>query len=223
MSGRLPRRRPPSPDIPIPPECGEMIRRGALFALNVSGGKDSQAMSLLVAGVVKPRPDRSRPRSARRGRMARDDRAYRTHASRPRAADPRPRHLRQVAARLHRRTGPVPLPIGSLVYEFAQARTHRARAAALSQSPSPIRRAAGERHGHARGRECGARTFHQRAIAEGRFYEERVAASLSDLVFGQVFPELARAIAAAEPDAPLSEVREAALLLLYRANASRRT
>ena len=34
-----------------------------------------------------------------------------------------------------------------------------------------------------------ARTFHQRAIAEGRFYEERVAASLSDLVFGQVFPE----------------------------------
>ena len=54
------------------------------------------------------------------------------------------------------------------------------------------------------------------AIAEGRFYEERVAASLSDLVFGQVFPELARAIAAAEPDAPLSEVREAALLLLYR-------
>ena len=61
-----------------------------------------------------------------------------------------------------------------------------------------------------------ARTFHQRAIEEGRFYEERVAANLSDLVFGQVFPELARAIAAAEPDAPLSEVREAALLLLYR-------
>ena len=61
-----------------------------------------------------------------------------------------------------------------------------------------------------------ARTFHQRAIAEGRFYEERVAASLSDLVFGQVFPGLARAIVAAEPDAPLTEVREAALLLLYR-------
>ena len=53
-----------------------------------------------------------------------------------------------------------------------------------------------------------ARTFHQRAIAEGRFYEERVAASLSDLVFGQVFPELARAIAAAEPATPLPEVRE---------------
>ena len=61
-----------------------------------------------------------------------------------------------------------------------------------------------------------ARTFHQRAIAEGRFYEERVAASLSDLVFGQVFPGLARAISAAESDVPLPEVREAALLLLYR-------
>ena len=60
------------------------------------------------------------------------------------------------------------------------------------------------------------RTFHQRAIEEGRFYEERVAANLSALVFGQVFPELARAIAAAAPEAPLPEVREAALILLYR-------
>ena len=60
------------------------------------------------------------------------------------------------------------------------------------------------------------RTFHQRALAEGRFYEDRVAANLSDLVFGQVFPELARAIAAAAPAAPLQEAREAALILLYR-------
>ena len=59
-------------------------------------------------------------------------------------------------------------------------------------------------------------TFHQRAIAEGRFYQERVTASLSNLVFGQVFPNLARAIANAEPDASLSEVRDAALVLLYR-------
>ena len=36
------------------------------------------------------------------------------------------------------------------------------------------------------------------------------------MVFGQVFPELARAIAAAAPEAPLPEVREAALVLLYR-------
>ena len=41
------------------------------------------------------------------------------------------------------------------------------------------------------------RTFHQRAIDEGKFYEERVAENLSNLVFGTVFPALARAIAAA--------------------------
>ena len=60
------------------------------------------------------------------------------------------------------------------------------------------------------------RTFHQSAIEEGRFYEERVAANLSALVFGQVFPGLARAIKAGAPEAPLPEVREAALILLYR-------
>ena len=38
------------------------------------------------------------------------------------------------------------------------------------------------------------RTFHQRALDEGRFYEERVAANLSNLVFGSVFPLLAKAI-----------------------------
>ena len=60
------------------------------------------------------------------------------------------------------------------------------------------------------------RTFHERALEEGRFYEERVATNLSDLVFGQVFPDLSGAIAAAAPEAPLQEVREAALILLYR-------
>jgi hypothetical protein len=60
------------------------------------------------------------------------------------------------------------------------------------------------------------RTFHQRALDEGRFYEERVAANLSNLVFGVVFPELVSAIAAAAPNAQMQEVREAALILLYR-------
>jgi hypothetical protein len=60
------------------------------------------------------------------------------------------------------------------------------------------------------------RTFHQRAIDEGKYYEERVAENLSNLVFGTVFPELAKAIAAVAPAAPLQEVREAALILLYR-------
>lgn len=61
-----------------------------------------------------------------------------------------------------------------------------------------------------------ARTFHQRALDEGKFYEERVAANLSNLVFGTVFPELVTAIANAAPEAGLQEVREAALILLYR-------
>ena len=61
-----------------------------------------------------------------------------------------------------------------------------------------------------------SRTFHQRALDEGRFHQERVAADLSDLVFGRVFPELTRAIAREAPDAPLGEVRDAALVVLYR-------
>ena len=61
-----------------------------------------------------------------------------------------------------------------------------------------------------------SRTLHQRALDEGRFHQERVAANLSGLVFGRVFPELARAIAAEAPDAPLAEVRDAALVVLYR-------
>lgn len=61
-----------------------------------------------------------------------------------------------------------------------------------------------------------ALTFHERALEEGQFYEQRVAANLSALVFGQVFPNIVRAIASAAPAAPLQEVREAALILLYR-------
>jgi hypothetical protein len=60
------------------------------------------------------------------------------------------------------------------------------------------------------------RTFHQRALEEGRYYEERVASDLSELVFGQIYPLLARSIASEARDAPLDEVRDAALVLLYR-------
>lgn len=61
-----------------------------------------------------------------------------------------------------------------------------------------------------------ARTFHLAALEEGKFYEERVAQNLSSLVFDQAFPALSRAIATSAPDAELQEVREAALILLYR-------
>jgi hypothetical protein len=60
------------------------------------------------------------------------------------------------------------------------------------------------------------RSFHERARAAATFYEERVAASLSKLVFEQVFPDLAGAIAEAAPYASLEDVRQASLVLLYR-------
>ena len=39
-------------DIPVPPRCGEMIRTGALIAVNTSGRKDSQAMTILRSRIV---------------------------------------------------------------------------------------------------------------------------------------------------------------------------
>ena len=59
-------------------------------------------------------------------------------------------------------------------------------------------------------------TFHQRAIDECRYFEAKVAEDISQLVFGSVFPGLAAAIAECAPEAPLDEIREAALILLYR-------
>ena len=59
-------------------------------------------------------------------------------------------------------------------------------------------------------------TFHERAIAEARYHRERVATSLSAVVFESVFPDLVRALAEAAPDAPLDEVRDAGLVVLYR-------
>ena len=72
-----------------------------------------------------------------------------------------------------------------------------------------------------------SRTFHQLAMDQGRRYEKRVANSLYEQIFqdrqnrdkqeeNPIFPELVAAIAAAAPDAPLPEVREAALVILYR-------
>lgn len=60
------------------------------------------------------------------------------------------------------------------------------------------------------------KTFHERAKSEAAFYEERVAASLAQVVFDQVFPSLARALAESAPEASLDDVRDAALILLYR-------
>jgi hypothetical protein len=67
------------------------------------------------------------------------------------------------------------------------------------------------------------RSFHEYALAEARHYEERVSQDLGERVFGAVFPDLADALANSDPKAKrpfdrayLEEVREAALILLYR-------
>lgn len=67
------------------------------------------------------------------------------------------------------------------------------------------------------------RSFHRLALDEGRLWEERVRAELSDAVFGEVYPKLIAALAAADPaarptddDGYLAALREAALTLLYR-------
>ena len=39
-------------DIPMPTQCEEMIRAGALVAINSSAGKDSQAMTILLSRIV---------------------------------------------------------------------------------------------------------------------------------------------------------------------------
>lgn len=62
-----------------------------------------------------------------------------------------------------------------------------------------------------------APSFHDTARRDAAFYEERVAKSLSDLVFTRLYPALGRAVANAAPAAtPLDEIRHSTLILLYR-------
>ncbi len=67
------------------------------------------------------------------------------------------------------------------------------------------------------------RSFHEIALTEALLYEEKVSQDLGQRVFATVFPDLANALAAHDPAAKrpytrgyLNEVREAALILLYR-------
>ncbi len=58
-------------------------------------------------------------------------------------------------------------------------------------------------------------TFLETALAEGRRYEQQVAQDLSSVVFERAFPRLVEALAGAG-GADLAQVRQAALILLYR-------
>jgi hypothetical protein len=67
------------------------------------------------------------------------------------------------------------------------------------------------------------RSFQEFALAEARHYEEKVSQDLGERVFTTVFPDLANALVAHDPAAPrpfprnyLDQVRESALILLYR-------
>jgi hypothetical protein len=68
----------------------------------------------------------------------------------------------------------------------------------------------------------GGLTFLDAALAEGRRYEQRITAALSEAVFDRVFPRLVAALSEADPQARpadpswRAEAREAALILLYR-------
>ncbi len=59
-------------------------------------------------------------------------------------------------------------------------------------------------------------TFIDAAIAEGKRYEEKVAEDLSQAVFDDAFPRLLNALAERAPSADLREIRDAALIFLYR-------
>ncbi len=62
-----------------------------------------------------------------------------------------------------------------------------------------------------------APNFLERARTDAAFYEERVAKSLSDLVFDRLYPNLGKAVAKAAPaETSLDDIRQATLILLYR-------
>ncbi|MGX4806867.1 Eco57I restriction-modification methylase domain-containing protein [Bradyrhizobium guangdongense] len=69
----------------------------------------------------------------------------------------------------------------------------------------------------------GPRTFHDLSREAGKTWEEQVTKDLSRLVFGELFPKLVTALAKHDParpadvtDAYLDDIRQAALILLYR-------
>jgi hypothetical protein len=72
-------------------------------------------------------------------------------------------------------------------------------------------------------REREEKTFHERALAQARYWEAEVAKDLGDIVFREVFPSLLSSLKDNDPQMPsalddtyLEELRDNALTLLYR-------
>ena len=95
-------------------------------------------MTILVSSPRSPRATARRARAPRPHRVAGHDGAHRAHDPAGRAADSRPRRLRQDAARSHRGAGPFPgCGATATAPVWLETRTHRARAAPLPEGPSP--------------------------------------------------------------------------------------
>ena len=60
------------------------------------------------------------------------------------------------------------------------------------------------------------KTVLEALLLEGQYYQKRVGDEISDKVFNHVFPILVRSIASSSPETDLGEVRDAALIVLYR-------
>ncbi len=67
-----------------------------------------------------------------------------------------------------------------------------------------------------RARPLEGQTFHLEAIAEAKFYQQRVTQSLSQIVFDEIFPSLIKEIGSLAPTAETSQIRQSTLIFLYR-------
>ena len=143
--------------IPVPSECRALIDRGALVALSHSGGKDSQAMTILLSQIV-PR-DRLLVVHAPLGEVEWPGTIEHIQATIPDRASPSswpPSPPASRCSNASRNAVYVPDSGTALVYlRILRERTYRAGAAPLSQGASPVRRTHRQRHGHARVRKPG--------------------------------------------------------------------
>ena len=97
-------------DLPIPSECRELVDRGALVAVSTSGGKDSQAMMILLSTVV-PR-EQLLAVHAPLGEVELPETLAQIESTIPGWSTTRsgPHGIRQVPARTHRGKGTIPSP-----------------------------------------------------------------------------------------------------------------